>query len=115
MRCERPAADFAEAAARSGAVLRLMSNRKGCGGVEGSGVEAYIVSGICACPCDCSMRARCSAPDPGGLRRAPLPLAQHRSAHRVLRDRRLRTHRPPPAPPAASIALGKYGEWASPS
>ena len=45
---------------RSGVLFRLISSGKGCGGVEGSGVDAYIVSGICAWARACSRRARCS-------------------------------------------------------
>ena len=63
MRCPTRAAERADTFARerSGTLLRVTSRVKGCGGGEGFGVEAYIVSGICACTRDCSMRARCSA------------------------------------------------------
>ena len=63
MRCPTRAAERADTFApeRSGTLLRVTSRVKGCGGGERSGVEAYIVLGICACARDRSMRARCSA------------------------------------------------------
>ena len=48
------------ASERSGVLSVPASRRKGCGG-EGSGVDAYIVSGICACACSRSMRRYCSS------------------------------------------------------
>ena len=63
MRCPTRPAERARTGAseRSGPLFKRTSRGKGCGGGEGSGVEAYIVSGICACPSDCSMRERRSA------------------------------------------------------
>ena len=49
------------AAERSGAPGRFTSIGTACGGGAGSGVEAYIVSGIRACACERAALRRCSA------------------------------------------------------
>ena len=84
MRCPRPAAG--RGAGRpdaEGGRGRFTSSGTECGGGAGSGVEAYIVSGICAWAIPRSTLRCCSACRALQLRRAALQLRSHKP-HRAL-------------------------------